>query len=214
MRAVVFANGLITDDEQANGLIEPGDLIIAADGGSEHCLRLGLVPAAVVGDLDSLSPETSAALQQAGVEFVTYPARKDFTDLELALRHALYQGADEIILLGALGARLDMTAANIMILAHSDLVGRKIRIVDGNAEISLLVGGDVHEVSGRPGDIVSLIPVGGPVTGINLSDLEYPLIDATLPLGSTLGISNVMTSERAEVRLESGLLLCSVIRNS
>ncbi len=90
MRAVIFANGSLN----LPVALSPGDFIIAADGGAQHCLALGLIPAVVIGDLDSLTPADLEALEAQGAEIVQFPARKDFTDLELALKHARSSGAE------------------------------------------------------------------------------------------------------------------------
>ncbi len=99
MRAVIFANGSLNSPVR----LSPEDFIIAADGGTRHCLALGLVPAVVIGDLDLLTPADLETLKARGTRILQFPVRKDFTDLELALQHARTSGADEILILGALG---------------------------------------------------------------------------------------------------------------
>ncbi len=65
-------------------------------------------------------------------------------------------------------------------------------------------------LAGRPGDLVSLLPLGGDATGIWTTGLAYPLRGETLPFGIPRGISNVLTQPTATVRLRSGLLLAVV----
>jgi thiamine pyrophosphokinase len=205
LRAVIFANGSLNPPVR----VSPGDVIIAADGGTRHCLALGLVPAVVIGDLDSLSQTDLAALTAQGVEIIQFPVRKDFTDLELALSHARMLGADEILILGALGARWDQTLANaILPAAFPDL---NIRLVDGNQEFFYIRAGETLTISGRPGDTLSLVALGEAAQGITTDRLEYPLHGESLPLGSTRGISNVLLADEARVSLEAGFLLCVVI---
>lgn len=210
MRAIIFANGLIDPDTNIHDLLRSGDLILAADGGSRHCQVFGIVPQAVVGDLDSLDATTQATWAAAGVKFYRYPSRKNFTDLELALQHAIMQGADDMIVLGALGARWDQTLANLLLPAADGLQDAHIRLVDGFQEIMLLRSGAL-KLAGQPGDTVSLIPLGGDAVEITTQGLEYPLIGGTLYFGATRGISNVMLGHEASVQLQSGLLLCVLI---
>ena len=99
MRAIIVANGQVKEDEKYGHLVRPDDLIIAADGGATVAQHLGLKPQVVVGDMDSLSPELRSQLEARGCQFVHHPARKDETDTELAIRYALEQGAQEIVLL-------------------------------------------------------------------------------------------------------------------
>ena len=72
---------------------------------------------------------------------------------------------------------------------------------------------DQDFIKGRVGDTVSLLPIGGDVTGITTEGLEYPLQRSALKFGATLGISNVLTAPVARVQVESGLLLCVHISN-
>ena len=211
MRAVIFANGTLNDPHQTLAAIQPGDTLIAADGGARHCRRLGLTPGMVIGDFDSLSEDELAQLEEAGTQVVRYPARKDFTDLELALQHAVWLGADEILVFGALGARWDQTLANLLLPAAPGLEHVRIRLLDGPQEIALLREGEALTINGQAGDTVSLVPLGGHAQGITTTGLEYPLADGTLYFGATRGISNVMLGEQATVRLEDGLLLCTII---
>jgi thiamine pyrophosphokinase len=211
LRAVIFANGTLNDPHQTLAAIQPGDTLIAADGGARHCRDLDLTPDMVIGDFDSLSAEELAQLEEAGTQVVCYPARKDFTDLELALQHAAALGADEILVFAALGARWDQTLANLLLPAAPGLEHVCIRLLDGPQEIVLLRAGEAHTLSGQAGDIVSLVPLGGHVYGITTTGLEYPLTDGTLYFGATRGISNVMLDEQATVQLKDGLLLCTLI---
>jgi thiamine pyrophosphokinase len=205
LRTVIFANGSLNPPVK----LSPGDFIIAADGGGRHCLALGLVPAVVIGDLDSLTQADLAALKAQGAKIVQFPVRKDFTDLELALSHARSLGADEILILGALGARWDQTLANVLLpAAFPDL---NIRLVDGNQEFFYIRAGETLTVSGRLGDTLSLLPLGGDAQGITTEKLEYPLHSERLQLGSTRGISNVLLEEEAQISLRTGFLLCVVI---
>jgi thiamine pyrophosphokinase len=207
LRAVVIANG------QLNGAIEfqPGDLIIAADGGARHCLDHGIRPAYVIGDLDSLEPAHLARLEALGAAIVQYPARKDYTDLELALRFAQQQGASEIVILAGLGARWDQTIANLLLPAI--LSPLDVRLLDASQEICFLHAGKTIHIQGQAGDTVSLIPLAGPAQGITTQGLEYPLLDEGLDFGSTRGISNVLLEKQASVRLRNGLLLCIILHN-
>ena len=211
MRAVIFANGTLNDPRQSLAAIQAGDIVIAADGGARHCRALELTPAVVLGDFDSLSTEELAQLEREGVQVVRYPSRKDFTDLELALQHAVCLGADEILVFGALGARWDQTLANLLLPAAPGLEQVCIRLLDGPQEIALLRAGEAHTLSGQAGDTVSLIPLGGDARGITTAGLEYSLVDGTLYFGATRGISNVLLGEQATVRLQDGLLLCTII---
>lgn len=207
MRAIIFANGSFTHPPE----LQPGDLLIAADGGARHCLALGLTPQLVIGDFDSLDDDQLRRLRQAGAELIQYPTHKDYTDLELALSHARQRGARQILVLAALGGRWDQTLANVLLPAAREYIGLDIRLIDGTQEIGLIHPRQRLEIHGQPGDLLSLIPLLGDTYGIITSGLEYPLQNETLYFGSTRGVSNVLVNPSAWVTLEEGLLLCVVI---
>ncbi len=89
MKAVIVANGVPTNPAADRSHVPPDALIIAADGGADYCRELDLVPDVIIGDMDSIGcdPATTADFQDA--EIIRHPARKDATDLELAIRLAV-----------------------------------------------------------------------------------------------------------------------------
>lgn len=205
-RCVIIANGASPDPEIAHRHADQADLLLAADGGARHALELDLVPHVVIGDLDSLDESQQRRLRSAGTQFIVHPPAKDETDLELALLHAVEQDADPIIVLAALGGRLDQTLANILLLTMPALVDRNVRLIEGLQ--TAFVVRDEATICGEPGDTVSLIPLGGEVHGVTTSGLAYALTEGTLPFGPALGVSNEMTSPQARVQVRDGLLFC------
>ena len=212
MRAIIFANGILEIWPAGLELFPATDLIIAADGGTRHCLAWNALPHVVVGDMDSAEPDTLADLRSRGVEIKPYPPRKDETDLELALKEALEREASEIVILGALGNRWDMSLSNVLVLAAPFLKDVKVRILDDRQEIICLRGGQKAEFKGRPGDVLSLSSLQDPTGGITLYGLEYPLKNAILPVGSTRCISNLFAGTTAEVEITTGSLLVCITR--
>jgi thiamine pyrophosphokinase len=208
LRAVIFANGVLNNLQDVHDIILPDDLIIAADGGMTYCRALGIKPSIVIGDLDSLDPDYLKSLQTSGTEIISYPINKDQTDLELALHKALDLGYDEILVLGALGARWDMTIANLLLPAASEFSKVTIRLIDGHQEILLLRGKGELIFNGKKGDMLSIVPLGQDAYGVTLRGLKYPLEDDVLRFGATRGISNVLIDDTATVYLKKGLLLC------
>ncbi|MCC6498646.1 MAG: thiamine diphosphokinase, partial [Anaerolineales bacterium] len=163
-RIIIFANGELPDLEKARLLLRPGDFILCADGGTRHALALGVKPNLILGDMDSVDKEMLKKIQAAGVEIELFPRDKDETDLELALNKAVELNPDEIIIVAALGGRMDHSLANIALLSAPYLVSRNVRLDDGVEEIFLCRA--QAEVRGRSGDLVSLIPWGNPVHGV------------------------------------------------
>ena len=205
-RAVIFANGELPDPAGAKALLQPGDTLIAADGGLHHLQALGLLPSLLIGDLDSVSPSDLEGLSGSDVTILRFPPEKDETDLELALGWAADQGFGAILILGALGGRLDQTLGNIFLLTWPRLAGIDLRLDDGWQEVTAIT--TTALIKGIPGETVSLLPLLGPARGIVTHGLRYPLHGETLWPERTRGISNELLEGQASVSLEQGCLLC------
>jgi thiamine pyrophosphokinase len=139
------------------------------------------------------------------VQLIVYPTHKDYTDLELALRYARKQHATEIIVFSALGGRWDQSLANLLLLTLPELAQIPIHIVDHLLSIQVIR--DQTAITGRVGDTLSLIAVKGDAHGVTIEGCEYPLNEATLPFGATLGISNVLTQNTAKITVKQGQIL-------
>jgi len=208
---VIFANGELPDVDRARTILRDDDYIICADGGTRHASSLDLRPTIVIGDMDSTDKAYLQKLQANDIPIELYPRDKDETDLELAITRAVELDPKEILIVAALGGRLDQTIANIALLADSRLSAIDIRLDDGVEEIFFCR--DQAQVHGRSGNIVSLIPWQGAVAGIQTKNLRWALDNETLNPEKTRGISNEMTGDIASIKISSGILLIVHIRN-
>ncbi len=204
-RTVIIANGHLEDSSAARRHVRDGDRIICADGGANHAVAMGLVPHVVVGDLDSLAPDLRAHLETIGVHFEVYPVLKDKTDLELALRLAMAEGADEVDLLATMGGRLDQSLANLLLLAQPEWADARVRVIEGDEVAWIMRGGQDTSVTGQIGETLSVIPITDQITGVWLDGVQWPLHDAVLHLGDTLSVSNTLSGPVAHLQIESGL---------
>ena len=204
-RIVIFANGELPNPERARLLLQNEDYIICADGGTRHALTLNLRPNLIIGDMDSTEKEQLQKFQNHNVSIELFPHDKNETDLELAINHALELDPTQIIIIAALGGRLDHTLGNIALLTDVRLSTFDVRLDDGIEEI--LLCRDQVQVHGRSGDIVSLIPWQGPASEVQTTNLKWVLRKETLYPDKTRGISNEMIDETASVSIGSGLLL-------
>jgi len=206
MRIVVVASGDLGVGDARH--LDGAAAVIAADGGAASLDRIGRLPDRLVGDLDSVPDELVERLTAAGVAIERHPADKDASDTELAIEAAREAGATEIVLLGAIGGpRLDHELANLLLLADPALAGRDVRIVHGSTVVRCLHGGERLTLDGAAGDLATLLPIGGDAAGITTDGLRWPLAGATLRLGRSRGLSNVVVETPASVSLEQGALL-------
>ena len=197
MRAVIIGNGTIKDHGYIRSLIHDGGFVICADGGLRHAAAMGITADIAVGDLDS--SDGSGAH-----ETFVYPVRKDFTDGELAVRYALDNGYDDILLLGMIGTRLDHTLTNLTLMAKA----KTARMSDENNDLYLLRG--ELEISGEKGRTLSIIPVFGDIGDITTEGLEYPLRGETLYFSDSRGNSNVITADTCRMKAGGAIDIVAV----
>jgi thiamine pyrophosphokinase len=218
MQAIVLADGDVAPRAQIDdawpGWADPSALVVAVDGGARHAAGLSLRPTIWVGDGDSVESDDLDRLAADGAEIRRVDSAKDESDTELAVLAALERGADEIVILGALGgARIDHALANVGLLAHPLLAGRRAVLLDAGARVSFLRapapdGSPVRrDLPGPIGGLVSLLPLGDGVEGVTTSGLQYPLTDEPLPAGPARGLSNVRQEAAATVTVRRGMLL-------
>lgn len=204
MRCIIMANGEYGLLDAYKDIFENSDTILCADGGANYAFQMGIIPDSVIGDLDSVRPEVRKYYTTQGVEFIQYPVRKDLTDLQLAIELARERGADQIVLLGALGKRLDHTLHSIY--AGIEMVRQGIRISHYTPECWVYLVRDEQVIEGTAGDIVSLIALTDKVEGIGVDGLEYSLKNPVLRSDNPYAVSNVLTGARGVIRLQSGIL--------
>ena len=197
---VVFAGGEPPSAEVA-GWLPSGAFVIAADSGLDHAHRLGFQADLLVGDLDSVS--LNAADRHDG-EVQRYSEDKDYTDLELAMEAAVPR-SDLVMVVGGHGGRLDHLLANAELLA--DHRWYSVRVVWLAGEDLVTVVRHRARLHGKPGDLVSLIPLGGHAIGVTTEGLQWSLEDAVLSAGSTRGVSNRLVDNSALVSVRQGALL-------
>jgi thiamine pyrophosphokinase len=163
-----------------------GARVIAADAGMMHAGPLGLEAELWVGDFDSASP---ALLAHAGhVPRQTFPADKDASDGELAVRAALDRGAREIILAGGFGGQSDHAFAHMTLALGLARAGIAAFVTSGHEEAWPLHPGE-HRLDAPAGSRLSVLALSD-LQGLSLAGVRWPLERRAVALGSTLTLSN------------------------
>ncbi len=182
-------------------------IIIAADSGLDHVLAAGLHPDLLVGDLDSVSNAALEWARTAGIPIQEFSPDKDATDTELAIAAALAMGAEQVILLGGGGDRLDHSIGAITALGNTSLAAcTSVSARWGTAEIHMLHGPRAATLAVRIGATFSLLALHGTCTGVELREARWPLTNAELHPGSSLGVSNTTTASELHVQVQTGVL--------
>lgn len=125
-------------------------MLVAADGGGDRALALGLMPAAVLGDMDSITPAAQAAIGPARLHRIS---EQESTDFDKCLAHV---AAPFFVAVGFGGGRLDHTLAGMSVLARHP--GRNV-IWMGGEDVAFLAPPELA-LDLAPGTRVSLYPMG------------------------------------------------------
>lgn len=185
---------------------QPGDLIIAADGGYRYVQGLSIVPHILLGDFDSLGEPPALA----GVELIRHPVRKDDTDTGLALSVGWQRGYRDFALYGCGGGRIDHLLANFQSMGRYAGMGAQVRLADPGYTAYTVSAGSLTLPPARPGTLVSVFCHGQTARGVTLTGLSYPLADAELSCDWPLGVSNAYEKEQPTVAVKEGTLLVLV----
>jgi thiamine pyrophosphokinase len=199
---VVLAGGDPVDPAIADDLPSPA-FVVAADSGLHQADRLGLEVDLIVGDLDSVSAAALARVE--GIPIEQHPIDKSHTDLELALDAARRLDVGRLVVVGGDGGRLDHLLVNAAVLRNPRLAHMRIEWFAGQAHTYVVRS--EQTLHGAPGDLVSLLAVDGPATGVRTLGLRWELTGATLEPTSGQGLSNVFEKPVARVSVELGVLL-------
>ncbi len=211
-QAVIVANGVINDPaltyKRVTDLFDFVDcIVISADGGAENTLKMNLVPDVVIGDMDSIKTTVKENIKARSnkTEYISTSADKDKSDTQLAVEYALGLGIKKIVILGALGNRIDHSIANIFLLTSPFLRDIDIRILTDASEIVIMRKSGA--ITGDIGIMVTLISLSPYTYFIKTKGLKFELENEKLMFSPVRGISNVFTEKEAYIKIKKGILL-------
>jgi thiamine pyrophosphokinase len=209
MRGLIITGGSIQDGFACEIIKNGGfDLITAADSGMDFLYRNHIIPDIIVGDFDSAdSNSLDYFREQSRVEFCRLNPEKDDTDTEFAIRDAISRGVTELTILGATGNRIDHVLSNVALLGIGIENDVGIEIVDAHNRIRMVNQSMVISKKEQFGTYISLIPCSEKVTNLTLTGFKYNLTDFTLEGYTSLGISNEIVDDVAEIIFKNGILL-------
>lgn len=209
-RAIVITS-YIEYPVDIGSLLRRGDRIVCLDGGYDEAVKQGIRPDILLGDMDSLEADIESMTADPNslttdLKILRYPPEKDYTDLELAFIELDPAETPEVLVIGAMGGRLDMTAVNIQLLERYSSRFEKIEMIDGRNRCFVLRGGSEVRLP-KTDSYLSLIPLTDTCEGVSLTGAKYPLEKATLHRGASLGVSNEFADDEVMLSLEQGSLL-------
>ena len=200
-RFVILLGGPISPSPRLLAQVK-GARVIAADSGMAHAKILHLEPELWVGDFDSASKKLQREFSK--VPRLEFPVEKDATDGELAISHALMEGADDVLLVGGFGGQFDHALAHAGFLLALAKRGIKAMMTSGTEEAQAVPSElklDDLEAETR----LSIVPLSDLVALTN-TGVKWPLNKRNVPLGSALTLSNVALGP-VELSLRAGQAL-------
>ena len=180
--------------------ISGGDYVIAADGGYDHLIGIGITPDTVIGDFDSRDgiPNHPHVIKLNKI--------KDDTDMIAAVNIGIDRGYSEFHIYGATGGRLDHTLANIQTIAY--LSKQKCTAyIHGDDYIITAITDGTRTFDKSHSGIISIFSHDTTVSGVTLTGLKYPLNDVTLTNTFPLGVSNEFIGGESAVTVRNGTVI-------
>lgn len=204
IKTLIVSGGSININWFQNWLKEKKfDNVIAVDKGLEALDLLGLKPSHVIGDFDSISINV---LNKYKENRTTLNKEKDYTDTHMALKLAIELKSEEIIIVGAIGTRIDHTIANIHILKEALDSNIKCTIINEKNKIFL-----IDKLADIKKDTyykyISILPLTEKASGITLNGFKYLLNNAELRMGQSIGVSNEQIDDIATIEIKDGILI-------
>lgn len=194
MKAIILLNG-----EPYGGVIDGENARVYCCDGAYEWAKGKVRIDENLGDYDSLSylPHPPPA--------EIYPAEKNYTDGEIAVRRAIERGADEIEIYGGGGGREDHFLGNLHLLYAALSCGVRAVMITDRSRIFASEG--LTRLDGLRGKTLSIVPFGADAHIMESSGLKYPLCELPLTYGSTRGISNVALSDKAHIFAKGRVLV-------
>ncbi|MCI9649931.1 thiamine diphosphokinase [Oscillibacter sp.] len=198
-RCFIFAAGTFYGLRERPG--DPGDFIIAADGGYRVCLREKVTPHLLLGDFDSIEPPADFGHVRR------LPVEKDDTDTLAAVKTGLEQGCTDFFIYGGTGGkRLDHTLANLQSLLFLRRRGARGWLY-GDDFLWTVIENEALEVPRTvEWGLFSAFCLGDRAEGVDETGLQYPLENAVLTPDFPIGVSNHILKPAARISVRRGAL--------
>ena len=200
---LLIGNGTECSPRQLKAWARQADFVLAADGGARHALRAGIVPDAIIGDLDSVTPSIKKRFARARWICVH---NQDKTDFSKAMDFLVQNGCKQCLLTGFTGGRMDFTLGNLL------------AVYPYASRLEICLAGDGWKMYPVVQKKTFQAPLGTRVSilslktcsGVTSCGLKFPLRHSRLTLGTTRTLSNLTSRNNFSISLKTGALLVYV----
>ncbi|WP_143314861.1 thiamine diphosphokinase [Clostridium sp. HBUAS56017] len=205
MRAIVVSGGYKPSKELLFSYLKEEDIIIGVDKGCNCLYDYGIKPDIILGDFDSAKKEVIESFKIGGSKVLTFNPEKDYTDTDLGYEKAKEEGADEILLFGATGSRVDHMLGNVGILLKALREKIKVEIIDDYNRIFLI--DKETSIKGSYGDTISFHALSDTVKNVNIRDAKYKLTNYDITLLEPRAICNEFLNSDIKISFDSGIIM-------
>lgn len=201
-RFAILLDGALTPTGRLRRQLE-GCRLLAADGGIRHAETLGRDPELWLGDFNSA--DGSLGKRFSDIPRKAWPGDKAISDGQIAVRHAIDEGAREILFVGALGgersdhAFFNLAGALELALGRPDI---GVTLTSGREEAIPLLPGQPLRPDWPKGTLFSVLGFSA-MNGLTVKNAKWPLDCVNVPFGSTWTLSNV-AGDSLEILLGEG----------
>lgn len=200
--SIVAGGRLFTDFFKA---IRTSDYAIGVDRGAYWLISNNIIPDVAIGDFDSVTTSEFQMIKEKANRIDKYSKKKDFTDMELAVEHAITLRPKELVIYGSIGTRFDHTMGNVFLLERLNKAGIAGVIRDRNNEVRIVSNHiTVRKETRYP--YISLLPITETIE-VTLKGFAYDVSHALIRRGQTLGISNELRQDEGIIEVHEGKAL-------
>jgi thiamine pyrophosphokinase len=202
-RVVIVANGNLS--EWIVSQIQTSDYIIGVDYAAYWLFEHRIIPDVSLGDFDSVTDKQLSIIKKHSTSVLEFSPNKDATDLELAIDHAMSLRPKEIVILGAIGTRLDHSFAAVQLMEKCIKSGVPV-ILRNEKNECVICNSRKTFLRNNQYKYFSLLPVTDEII-VSISGCAYPLTKKKICRGVSLGVSNEITAQEVEITVHEGLTL-------
>jgi thiamine pyrophosphokinase len=198
-KILLIANGVMPEQNLIDQLVQWADLIIAVDGGANHCAAHNIVPDFIVGDLDSVTEDNRNRFHQSEIVYLPDQNKHDF---QKALEFIETLCPKEIRIAASWGRRFDHILANLYVIQNKRRSFR-ISFYDDKGILSVI---DKEIIIADAVDETISLCSFAPVYGLSIEGCKFTNEQPDYPDGF-IGLSNIITENPAIIRVTEGQLL-------
>lgn len=202
-KCIIVSGAPDSDIDFIKKSISDDSFLIAADSGYTKLKKIGVKPDLIIGDFDSSEkPEIDC-------EIITLPCAKAYTDTFECVQYAVVHGFNHILILNAIGSRIDHTYSNILCLDYCRKQGVYCEIKNKNNRISLICD---KRIIKKEYDNFSLFAFLEDCKCVKIKGAGYTAgfygkESLDISQGDQFGQSNYVSDDECEISLEKGTLL-------